>query len=104
MEKVIRLRRICPVSSRKIPGLGCRSAGHNRAMEKDDSLLRLAMLVLVCKQYPPGAADELLLMAVDDPYLFTAEVLAANASGRIRLPRAQVELLNRDLATHQVAV
>ena len=73
-------------------------------METDDSLLRLAMLVLVCKQYPQDAADELMLLAVEDPYLFTAEVLAANASGRIRLPRAQVDLLNSDLATHQVAV
>lgn len=66
-------------------------------MSQAHSLIRLQLLTTLCHQLPDHEADALLLLAVDDPTEFTAEVLGACADGRLRLPRHMESLLQRDL-------
>lgn len=66
-------------------------------MPTSDSLLRLELLVAVCHQLPEAEADKMMWLAIDDPRMFTAEMLSASARQQLQLTTAQVQLLRRDL-------
>lgn len=65
-------------------------------MSQAPTLLRLQLLVEICRQLPEPESDRLHLVAIDDPRRFAGELLELARAGRLQLSKAHLRLLRHD--------